>query len=220
MNHKILRFFMRMPTQVRNAKNETRGAKREKCDAKYPTLLFLFFTFHNRFCVFCDKCIAGLTSLYVWMMKTSPPSTNRANCQTWGWSILYQFSCQHKVIWSDIWTTTSTVSSIRRIWWNLCSFDDDYCSRNHFEFKDSPECSQFIQTREHSCCASAHSCIRTFICRYHTASHIRTLHSSALQAACLALWISIYGVCLDYLFGCLVILSKGPIGNFFYQWGF
>ncbi len=34
--------------------------KHEKSDAKYPAVDFLFFAFRDRFCVFCDKCIASL----------------------------------------------------------------------------------------------------------------------------------------------------------------
>ncbi len=35
-------------------------SKREKSDAKYPAIHFLFFAFCDRFHLFCDKSIAGL----------------------------------------------------------------------------------------------------------------------------------------------------------------
>ncbi len=42
--------------------NADPGVKCKKSDAKYLTTHFLFFAFHERFCVFYDKCIASLVN--------------------------------------------------------------------------------------------------------------------------------------------------------------
>ncbi len=62
INHEIFRIFAWMPILARNAKSEKRGAK-------YPAMLFLFFAFHAHFCVFRDKCIAGVTVYLVIIFK-------------------------------------------------------------------------------------------------------------------------------------------------------
>ncbi len=49
-----------MPNLAQNAKSEKRGAKCEKSGAKYLAIHFLFFTFHDCFHIFRDKCIAGV----------------------------------------------------------------------------------------------------------------------------------------------------------------
>ncbi len=60
-------------------------------------------------------------------MKTNLPSTNRADpCTIQRNPFFVSFSAEHKGIWGDIWTSISTYSSIRQIWWNLCCLDDDY----------------------------------------------------------------------------------------------
>ncbi len=51
-----------MLTLARNAKGEKGGAK-WKSDAKYRAIHFSFFAFHDCYCAFCDKCIAGLTAV-------------------------------------------------------------------------------------------------------------------------------------------------------------
>ncbi len=53
---------------------------------------------------------------------------------------------KHKGIWSDVRTIIFNDSSIWQIWRNLYSLDN-YCSMNHFEFRDSTKCLQYIQTR-------------------------------------------------------------------------
>ncbi len=45
---------------LRNAKSEKRDPKREKSDAKYPAVHFLFLAFRDHFYIFCDKFIASL----------------------------------------------------------------------------------------------------------------------------------------------------------------
>ncbi len=42
-------------------KGAKRKKKKQKNYAKYPTIHFPFFTFSERFPVFCGKCIAGLS---------------------------------------------------------------------------------------------------------------------------------------------------------------
>ncbi len=52
-----------MPTLVQNAaKCEKRDVKHEKSKTKYPAIRLLFFAFHDHFCIFLDKGIAGLTT--------------------------------------------------------------------------------------------------------------------------------------------------------------
>ncbi len=46
---------------LQNAKSEKRVVKREKSDVKYLALHFSFFAFRDRFRIFCNKCIAGLS---------------------------------------------------------------------------------------------------------------------------------------------------------------
>ncbi len=99
-----------------------------------------------------------------------------------GWYIFCQFSVENQRTQGNIWTTISTYLSIRRILWNLCGLDDedddddDYCSAIHFEFKDSPECLQCIQTSEHLGHGLARSCMRILRCISTTMVHTSTLH--------------------------------------------
>ncbi len=91
----------------------------------------------------------NVTNLYVWTMKTSLPSMNWADHWTiWRDPFFVHFSDKHKRTGSEVWTTVSTNLVIRRTWCNLCNLDNDYCSVHHFEFKDSPESLQYIQTSE------------------------------------------------------------------------
>ncbi len=61
--YKTLWHLAQMPTLAKNcAKCGKRCAKWEKSDAKYPAIHFQFSAFGECFCIFCDKCIAGLKS--------------------------------------------------------------------------------------------------------------------------------------------------------------
>ncbi len=109
---------------------------------------------------------AHVTNLFVSMMKKRSPIPNWANCWTMkSDKFVVSFSAKYKGIQGNAWTTISTNSVIWQTWCNLCSLHGDYYLANHFEFKDSLKCSQYVQTSKHSsrgsACSSACSCICT-----------------------------------------------------------